>query len=85
MAPLFSRDQLQVGIGAEGRVVVGFKRNERVVLCLNQQCGYSDAVEKLVCRLRTVIVLGVAEAERWRGDPVVKIVKRFQPRDCARV
>lgn len=53
---------------------VDFERNQRVVLGLHQQSGDADAIEKLIGRLRRVVVVGDAKAERGRGEQIVEFV-----------
>ena|SRR5215469_6317633 len=52
------------------------ERDKRVVPGLNTKRGYADRVEKIRGGLRRVVILGIAESERRRGDAVVDIEYR---------
>ena len=55
-------------------MIVDRERNQRIVLGLHQQRGNADAVQKLIGRLRGVVIVGAAEAEGLGREPVVEIV-----------
>ena len=64
------------GLDANAGCANDFKRNESVVLRLDQQRRHADPVQIILRRLRRVIMIGSFETERRRGDPVVDFVKR---------
>src|SRR5580704_5779223 len=71
---MFHRQQLQVRIRPDGRVIVNRERDQRIVLGLHQQRGNADALQELIGRLRCVVVVSSAEAKRLGREPVVEIV-----------
>jgi hypothetical protein len=68
------RHQPQPWIRCEGRLVEHRERNQRVVLGLHQQRGDANAIQITGRRLRRIVIIGSAEAERWSRENVVKIV-----------
>src|SRR5581483_7408989 len=78
MAAELRRDQRQIGIAAEGRVVEDFERDERVVLGLDDEGGHADLVEKRLRRLRLVISIGGPKPEGRGGNDVVYGVDGFR-------
>ena len=83
MAAMLHRQQAQLRICCKRGVIVHRKRDKRVVFGLHQKRRDADAIEKLVGRLRSVIVISAAEGECLSGEPIVEIVDvphQFQAR-----
>src|SRR5690348_16016113 len=67
----FRGDQRQVWIGLKCRMLEDLKRDEGVVLGLDQQRGHGDGIKELSSALGLVIMLCSAKSEERRGDFVV--------------
>jgi len=84
-------EQADARVSKQAGPLEDLERDHGVVLGLNQQRGYADAVQELPAGLSGVVVIGIAEAESWRGDAVVEIANgphgveaanaRIQPAD----
>src|SRR4051812_320338 len=75
VSPVFGRQQPDVRVEVDGRVVVGLERDVGVVFRLDQKRGHADAVEYVLAGLRLVVVIGAFETERRRGNLVVDLVE----------
>lgn len=74
MAAMLRRHQAQVGVLSDRRMAVAVERNERVVLCLNEQRWHANSDQEPVGGLRAVVVRGGPESERLGGEPVIELV-----------
>src|SRR5262245_59979891 len=55
-------------------MTINLKRHERIVRGSDQQGRHVNALEKLIRRLRGLVIRGVTESEERRGETVVEIV-----------
>src|SRR3979490_771228 len=64
-------------IPREGGVVVDLKWNQGIVFGLHQQRRYPNAIQELIGRLSSVIIVGCTESEGRRGEFIVEFVNAF--------
>ena len=74
VAAVLGGEQAQVRIAGKCGVIVDGERDQRIILGLHHQSGNADALQKLIGRLRGVVIVGAAEAKGLRREAVVKIV-----------
>src|SRR5262249_45076623 len=79
MPTALGRDQRETPIGLEYGMTKDLEGNERVVLGLHDQRRDTNPLQELIGRLGRIIMLGAAETEGRRGDPVVDFVYRANP------
>ena len=73
MAAVIDGEQFQMRIFAERGVIVDVEGDQGIVFGHDDQRGDADVFEKLIRRLRAVIIGGGAEAEHAGGVEIVEV------------
>src|SRR5579872_7288639 len=76
MATMLHRQQTQIRIACESRLIEHFEGNQRIVLRLNQQRRHTDQIQKLPGRLRPIIIRRSAESEKLGCIHIVELKDR---------
>src|SRR5215472_7732605 len=72
MPSMIGENRLQQRIRRYLRRLIDRKRNERIVLRLDQKPGDANPVQVTDSRLRPVVIGGVAKSEARRGESIIQ-------------